>query len=145
MKELEQQLQFLGILNRSSSSSSSSPFSEFFTFPQYSSTGCEKSSTMAEQAMITSTNEYDHHVTNMSSSSSCNDDDDDDQRNRSYAAADIEVTMVENHANLKVRSKTRPKQLVKLVTGLLNLSLTVLHLNLTTVDQLVLYSLSLKV
>lgn len=109
---------------------------------------------MAEQAMITTsttTDEYDHHVTNISSlsssSSPCNDDDDHHhhQRNRSYAAADIEVTMVENHANLKVRSKTRPKQLVKLVTGLHNLSLTVLHLNLTTVDQLVLYSLSLKV
>lgn len=65
-------------------------------------------------------------------------------RNR-LAAADIEVTMVENHANLKVRSKKKPKQLVKMVSGLQSLRLTVLHLNVTTADQIVLYSISLKV
>ncbi|GAU49728.1 hypothetical protein TSUD_32070 [Trifolium subterraneum] len=29
--------------------------------------------------------------------------------------ADIEVTMVESHANIKIRSKKRPKQLLKIV------------------------------
>jgi len=61
------------------------------------------------------------------------------------AVADIEVTMVESHANLKVLLKRQPKQLLKMVAGLQNLRFTVLHLNVTTVDQMVLYSFSLKV
>ncbi|XP_047317968.1 transcription factor bHLH94-like [Impatiens glandulifera] len=61
------------------------------------------------------------------------------------AVADVEVTVVENHANLKIRSRKRPKQLLKMVDGLQRLRLTVLHLNVTTVDQIVLYSLSLKI
>ncbi|PKU75175.1 Transcription factor bHLH96 [Dendrobium catenatum] len=60
------------------------------------------------------------------------------------AAADIEVTMVESHANLKVLSKKQPRQLMKMVIGLQNLSLTTLHLNLTTINEMVLYSFSLK-
>ncbi|GFY91969.1 basic helix-loop-helix (bHLH) DNA-binding superfamily protein [Actinidia rufa] len=65
--------------------------------------------------------------------------------NHELAMADIEVTMVESHANLKIRSKRRPKQLLKMVSGLQSLRLTILHLNVTTVHQIVLYSLSLKV
>ncbi|XP_020586708.1 transcription factor bHLH94-like [Phalaenopsis equestris] len=61
------------------------------------------------------------------------------------AAADIEVTMVESHANLKVLSKRQPRQLLKMVMGLQSLRLTTLHLNLTTINDLVLYSFSLKV
>ncbi|KAJ8551160.1 hypothetical protein K7X08_000530 [Anisodus acutangulus] len=60
------------------------------------------------------------------------------------ALADIEVSMAESHANLKILSKRRPKQLLKIVAGLQCLWLTVLHLNVTTVDHMVLYSLSLK-
>ncbi|KAJ1387462.1 Myc-type, basic helix-loop-helix [Sesbania bispinosa] len=59
--------------------------------------------------------------------------------------ADIEVTMVESHANLKIRSKKRPKQLLKMVTGLHSMRLTILHLNVTTTGETVLYSLSVKV
>lgn len=59
--------------------------------------------------------------------------------------ADIEVTMVESHANLKIRSRRRPKQLLRMVSGLQSLHLTILHLNVTTIDQTVLYSLSVKV
>lgn len=59
--------------------------------------------------------------------------------------ADIEVNMVESHANLKIRSKRRPKQLLKLVSGLQSMRLTILHLNVTTADEIVLYSLSVKV
>ena len=59
--------------------------------------------------------------------------------------ADIEVTMVETHANLKILSKKRPRQLLKLVVGLQNLRLTILHLNVTTVDGMALYSISVKV
>ncbi|XP_044498532.1 transcription factor bHLH96-like [Mangifera indica] len=61
------------------------------------------------------------------------------------AIADIEVTMVESHANLKIRSKRQPKQLLKVVSWLHTMRLTILHLNVTTVDQIVLYSLSVKV
>jgi hypothetical protein len=61
------------------------------------------------------------------------------------AAADIEVTMVESHANLKILSRKQPGQLLKMVTGFQSLRLTILHLNLTTVDQMVLYSVSVKV
>lgn len=59
--------------------------------------------------------------------------------------ADIEVIMVESHANIKIRSQKRPKQLLKLVKGLESLRLAILHLNVTTSDQIVLYSLSVKV
>ncbi|KAG6599262.1 Transcription factor basic helix-loop-helix 96, partial [Cucurbita argyrosperma subsp. sororia] len=59
--------------------------------------------------------------------------------------ADIEVTMVENHANLKIRSKRRPKQALKIVAGLHSLCLSVLHLNISTINQIVLYCLSVKV
>ncbi|KAJ4813535.1 basic helix-loop-helix (bHLH) DNA-binding superfamily protein [Rhynchospora pubera] len=64
----------------------------------------------------------------------------------SDSVADIEVTMVESHANVRVLSRRRPKQLVKMLMGLQSLRLTTLHLNLTTtVDQMVLYCFSLKV
>ncbi|XP_077234311.1 beta HLH protein 71 [Tasmannia lanceolata] len=61
------------------------------------------------------------------------------------AIADIEVTMIETHANLRILSKRRPKQLLKMVAGFHSLCLTILHLNVTTLDQFVLYSFSAKV
>lgn len=120
VKELEQRLQWLGGQKEKENgeAGSSAPFSEFFTFPQYStcSTVSDNSVSMADtvggnQAVI----------------------------------ADIEVTMVESHANLKIRSRRRPKQLLRMVSGLQSLHLTILHLNVTTIDQTVLYSLSVKV
>ncbi|XVE62966.1 hypothetical protein DITRI_Ditri06bG0161800 [Diplodiscus trichospermus] len=118
VKELEHHLQLLSarkeVKERSdggSSSSCSSPFSEFFTFPQYST-----SSTGGESMVETQS-----------------------------AIADIEVTMAESHANLKIRSKRRPAQLLKVVSGLYSLRLSILHLNVTTFDQTILYSLSVKV
>lgn len=59
--------------------------------------------------------------------------------------ADIEVNVVESHANLKIFTKKRPAQLLKLVSGIQYLGLTVLHLNVTTVNQMVLYSLGVKI
>ncbi|KAL6989639.1 hypothetical protein U1Q18_015390 [Sarracenia purpurea var. burkii] len=136
VKELEQKLHFLGghkhMMNQkfeagssscssSSSPSSSSPFPEFFTIPQYStSSACSENSTM------------------VATDPSC-------VENQSAAIADIEVTMVESHANLKIRSKTRPKQLLNMVSGFQILRLTILHLNVITADQTVLYSVSVKV
>nr|WIE96155.1 basic helix-loop-helix transcription factor [Loropetalum chinense var. rubrum] len=123
VKELEQRLHSLcgqkQVKRRPSDSSSSSPsssfpFSEFFTFPQYStsSTHCDNSVTMSEPIVA-------------------------NNNNNQVTIADIEVTMVESHANLKIRSRRRPKQLLKMVNGLQILRLTILHLNVTTVDQIV--------
>jgi hypothetical protein len=98
-------------------------FSEFFTFPQYStnSSGVCGSSSNSEATIGEKVGEI----------QSC--------------IADIEVTMVESHANIKIRSKKRPKQLLKIVSSLHNMHLTILHLNVTTTDEIVLYSLSVKV
>ncbi|KAF4352916.1 hypothetical protein F8388_015894 [Cannabis sativa] len=96
-------------------SQSSSPFADFFTFPQYS----------------TRANQY--YFSNNSS------------ENGQRAAADIEVTMVDCHANIKILSKKKPRQLLKMVAGLGALRLSVLHLNVITVQQMVLYSFSVKV
>uniref|UniRef100_J3LG12 BHLH domain-containing protein n=1 Tax=Oryza brachyantha TaxID=4533 RepID=J3LG12_ORYBR len=59
--------------------------------------------------------------------------------------ADIEVSLVETHASIRVMSPRRPGQLLKMIAGLQALRLTVLHLNVTTLGSLVLYSLSVKV
>ncbi|KAJ6378083.1 hypothetical protein OIU78_028337 [Salix suchowensis] len=64
---------------------------------------------------------------------------------RSITIADVEVTMIESHANLKIQSRKHPKQLSKMVAGLHSLALHILHLNVTTIDQMVLYSFSVKV
>ncbi|XVE57426.1 hypothetical protein DITRI_Ditri04bG0089900 [Diplodiscus trichospermus] len=60
--------------------------------------------------------------------------------------ADIEVTLVETHANLRILSrKGHCRLLSKLVAGFQSLYLSILHLNVTTMDPLVLYSISAKV
>ncbi|XWS62166.1 hypothetical protein CRYUN_Cryun07bG0187700 [Craigia yunnanensis] len=59
--------------------------------------------------------------------------------------ADIEVTLIETHANLRILSRKGPGQLSKLVAGFQSLYLSILHLNVTTMDPLVLYSISAKV
>ncbi|KAK4381897.1 Transcription factor [Sesamum angolense] len=55
------------------------------------------------------------------------------------------MMMVETHANIKILTKRRPRQLLKMVAGFQSICLTILHLNITTVDQSVLYSFSVKV
>ncbi|QCD77727.1 transcription factor MYC2 [Vigna unguiculata] len=119
VKELEQRLQFLGA-QKEKEGKAEVPFSEFFSFPQYSTSasgGCDNSAAaMSEQ-----------------------------KGEVQSAIADIEVTMVETHANLKIRSKKRPKQLLKIVSSLHGMRLTILHLNVTTTEEIVLYSLNVKV
>ncbi|XP_059275696.1 transcription factor bHLH71-like [Lycium ferocissimum] len=61
------------------------------------------------------------------------------------AIADIEVTLIETHANVRILSRRRFRQLSKLVASFQSLYLNVLHLNVTTLDPLVLYSISAKV
>ncbi|XP_043710913.1 transcription factor bHLH94-like [Telopea speciosissima] len=121
VKELEQLLQSLEAekrIKQRSDSGFSSPFADFFTFPQYSSSSVHCRNTAVANESVAE---------------------------NSSAIADIEVTMVESHANLKVLSRKRPKQLLKMVTAFQALRLTVLHLNVTALDQMALYSFSVKV
>jgi hypothetical protein len=127
VRELEQLLQSLEVQKSLKQSrerrpaaggaSCSPPFAGFFSFPQYSTAPSTTSSSGGEKC--------------------CGHD---------AAAADIEVTMVEGHASLKVLARRRPKQLLKLVAGLHQLRVPPLHLNVTAaVDAMVLYTFSLKV
>jgi myogenic factor 6 len=127
VKELEQQLQTMEAkkrsennnnaekkLSSSSSSSSSQVFGDVFTYPQYT----------------------------MSSSNRCSDQSSTETVKEGYG--EIEVSMVESHASLKIMTKKRPKQLIKIVGGLQCFSLTILHLNVTTIHHMILYTISLK-
>lgn len=115
VKELEQLLQSMGGQKKTKENISLNgpPFSEFFTFPQY-----------------TTHNNNNNNVT---------------MEQKQCAVADIEVTMVDSHANIKILSKKQSGHLMKIVLALQNLRLTILHLNVTTIDQMVLYSVSVKV
>lgn len=122
VKELEQVQQSLETQKRKQNpnyNGSSPPFADFFTFPQYTtrSTRCRDSGAGIESMMP----------------------------EKQTGVADIEVTMVETHANLKILSERRPKQLLKMVAGFHSLRLSILHLNVTTDDQMVLYSISVKI
>ncbi|XVF59056.1 hypothetical protein PTKIN_Ptkin07bG0244200 [Pterospermum kingtungense] len=123
VKELEQLLLSLEARKRMEKISDNSTLSSlclgFFTFPQYS-TG----SNTAQLSCSTASGE---------------------SMAEKKSAADVEVTMVESHANLKILTKKHPKQLLKMVTELQSLGLLVLHLNVTSVESMVLYSLSVKV
>ncbi|XP_054785208.1 transcription factor bHLH57-like isoform X1 [Prosopis cineraria] len=60
--------------------------------------------------------------------------------------AEIEVTVIQNHVNLKVQCKRRSGQLVKAIVGLEDLRLTILHLNITSSSRAsVLYCFNLKI
>ncbi|KAI3804520.1 hypothetical protein L1987_26124 [Smallanthus sonchifolius] len=59
--------------------------------------------------------------------------------------AHIEVNLVQTHANLRILSRKRLTHLSKIVVFLQSRCLSILHLNIITLDPLVLYSISLKV
>ncbi|KAL5835607.1 hypothetical protein ACOSQ3_015165 [Xanthoceras sorbifolium] len=157
VKELEHRLQLLGAQKEKKEKSenglesSSPPFDEFFTFPQYSTTptSSSSSSSSSTSSSASATDCENSAAAAMAAESSTSSTTDHQslllQQTQTTAIADIEVTMVESHANLKIRSKRRSKQLLKLVSGLHSMRLTILHLNVTTVDETVLYSLSVKV
>uniref|UniRef100_A0A0D9Z362 BHLH domain-containing protein n=1 Tax=Oryza glumipatula TaxID=40148 RepID=A0A0D9Z362_9ORYZ len=141
VKELEQLLQSLevqkSLKNRSGAmdAAGDSPFAGFFSFPQYSTsprTGCSAAASAGSSGSASSV------VMDDTAGSA-------ESGRQAAAIADIEVTMVEGHASLKVLARRRPKQLLKLVVGLQQLRIPPLHLNVTTVDAMVLYSFSLKV
>lgn len=131
VKELEKLTQSLEAhkqvnkVQSSTNSSCSSLFSDFFSFSQYST--------------ASSTNKQSNSNNSSPSTDSML------AEKRPIAIADVEVTMTERHANLKILSRRHPKQLSKMVTGLHSLGLYTLHLNVTTVGQMVFYSFSVKV
>ncbi|KAJ1424712.1 Myc-type, basic helix-loop-helix [Sesbania bispinosa] len=129
VKELEQLLQSMEGQKKTNLNqphknviNGSSPFAEFFTFPQYTTGATQNNMTSPATTMMVQ-----------------------NQEQKQLAVADIEVTMVDSHANLKILSKKRPGHLMKIVVGLQSLKLTILHLNVTTLDDMVLYSVSVKV
>ncbi|KAM1225347.1 hypothetical protein ACFX13_044822 [Malus domestica] len=122
VKELEQLLQSMDSNKRSKQQ----PLAEFFTFPQFSTRATQCNQSAGLQANELNTTQFNNNQW-------------------AAAAADIEVTMVDSHANLKILSKKRPRQLLKMVAGFQSLRLSVLHLNVTTADEMVLYSVSVKI
>ncbi|CAN6311337.1 unnamed protein product [Urochloa humidicola] len=121
VRELEQLLQSLEVQRnlKEQNSNSSNPFAGFFSFPQYSHGGAGNHTTKEE-------------TPNRSPRSPS-------------VAADIEASMVEGHASVKVQAPRQPRQLLRLAAGIQQLGLTILHLNVSTAGAMVMYSFSLKV
>ncbi|CAL1354469.1 unnamed protein product [Linum trigynum] len=59
--------------------------------------------------------------------------------------ADVEVKVLGLDAMIKVLSRRRPGQLIKAIAALEDLHLNILHTNITTIEQTVLYSFNVKV
>ena len=57
----------------------------------------------------------------------------------------VEVRVIESYANIKIRAENRPKQLLKVALELHSLQLLILHVNVTTIHQMVFYCFSVKV
>ncbi|TVU09900.1 hypothetical protein EJB05_43399, partial [Eragrostis curvula] len=134
VKELEQLLQSLEAQKRSrqrpaDGEDDTAAFADFFTFPQYSMSAAPAPSA-APPADAT-----DHDGVSEPEAPG----------SKPSAVAEVEATMVESHANLRVLSRRRPRQLLRLVMGMQGHRLTVLHLNMTSAGHMVLYSFSLKV
>nr|BAV59626.1 bHLH transcription factor [Potamogeton wrightii] len=135
VKELEQHLQslqaekqFQAVRSRSNDGNLNSqcPFDGFFTSPQYIMQKPSSSSTSS------------------SSTSVMVDDEPDGGCGGTTSVANIEVMLIQTHVNLRILAPKRPGQLVRAIAAIEELHLTVLHLNVTSVDDSVLYSLNLK-
>ncbi|OVA00099.1 Myc-type [Macleaya cordata] len=59
--------------------------------------------------------------------------------------ADVEVKLLGMDAMIKILSRRRPGQLLKTIAALEDLQLNILHTNITTIEQTVLYSFNVKV
>lgn len=59
--------------------------------------------------------------------------------------ADIEVRLLGFDAMIKILCRRRPGQLIKIIASLEDLQFNILHTNITTIEQTVLYSFSVKV
>ncbi|KAL8172298.1 hypothetical protein V2J09_024102 [Rumex salicifolius] len=61
------------------------------------------------------------------------------------AIADVEVKLVGFDAFIKILTRRRPGQLIKAISGLQELEFTILHTNVSTIEQTVLYSFNVKI
>ncbi|KVI08363.1 transcription factor FAMA-like [Cynara cardunculus var. scolymus] len=59
--------------------------------------------------------------------------------------ADVEVRLLGFDAMIKILCRRRPGQLIKTIAALEDLQLNILHTNITTIEQTVLYSFNVKV
>lgn len=59
--------------------------------------------------------------------------------------ADVEVKLLGFDAMIKILSRRRPGQLIKTIAALEDMQLIILHTNVTTIEQTVLYSFNVKV
>lgn len=59
--------------------------------------------------------------------------------------ADVEVRVIGFDALIKILSRRRPGQLIKTIAALEDLQFNILHTNITTIEQTVLYSFNVKV
>ncbi|KAL0548031.1 hypothetical protein IC582_012470 [Cucumis melo] len=59
--------------------------------------------------------------------------------------ADVEVKVIGFDAMIKILSRRRPGQLIKAIAALEDLQLNILHTNITTIEQTVLYSFNVKI
>lgn len=59
--------------------------------------------------------------------------------------ADVEVKVLGFNALIKILSRRRVGQLIKLIAALEDLQLSILHTNITTIEQTVLYSFNVKI
>ncbi|XP_052168135.1 transcription factor bHLH94-like isoform X1 [Oryza glaberrima] len=141
VKELEQLLQSLEARKSSrqcaahDAAAAAAPFASFFTFPQYSMSAATAAAPVAP--VVNEVHGRDDGGAGTAEAEASG--------SKPSAVADVEVTMVESHANLRVLSRRRPRQLLRLVVALQGHRLTVLHLNMTSAGHMVLYSFSLKV
>ncbi|KAF2285656.1 hypothetical protein GH714_006262 [Hevea brasiliensis] len=59
--------------------------------------------------------------------------------------ADVEVKLLGFDAMIKILSRRRPGQLINTIAALEDLELNILHINITTIEQTVLYSFNVKI
>ncbi|XP_016483876.1 transcription factor FAMA-like isoform X1 [Nicotiana tabacum] len=59
--------------------------------------------------------------------------------------ADVEVKLLGFNAIIKILSKRRPGQLITTISALEDLQLNIIHTNITTIEQTVLYSFNVKI
>ncbi|XP_009628530.1 transcription factor FAMA-like isoform X2 [Nicotiana tomentosiformis] len=59
--------------------------------------------------------------------------------------ADVEVKLLGFNAMIKILSKRRPGQLITTISALEDLQLNIIHTNITTIEQTVLYSFNVKI
>ncbi|XP_042466647.1 transcription factor FAMA-like [Zingiber officinale] len=59
--------------------------------------------------------------------------------------AEVEVRLLGSDAMIKILSRRRPGQLIKTIAALEDLQFAILHTNITTIEQTVLYSFNVKI